>query len=194
MTAPEVSAARPEEYAALGAIVVDAYRRVGAVFDQAYAEFVADVAGRAAAAGVVVLAARVGGELAGCATVVFGNPDFSEGEVADDIADLRMLGVTAQQQGHGCGRALVDAAISLARSRGRRQMRLHSQPMMRTAHHLYESLGFTRRPDADLKEPGGTALLAYELDLSAQPGEDETRRPSPRPDRLVDDVGTVPAQ
>lgn len=161
----EVSAARPEEFAVLGEIVVTAYRSVGAMFDDEYATHVADVAARAGAPGVVVLAARIDGRPIGSATVVLDGGEFAEGGPDADTAVLRMLGIDPSAQGRGAGRALVVAAIDLARSRRRRAMTLYSQSMMHAAHRLYESLGFVRVPARDWQAAPEVRLLAYDLEL-----------------------------
>jgi GNAT superfamily N-acetyltransferase len=159
----DVSTARPEEHAALGDIVVTAYRSVGATMDDEYAAHVADVAGRAEVPGVVVLAVRVDGRPVGCATVVLEGGEYAEGDFGADVAVLRMFGVDTRWRGRGAGRALVTAAIELARSRGRTGMALYSQPVMRAAHRLYESVGFVRVPEHDWQVASELILLAYAL-------------------------------
>ena len=162
----EVSPARPEEYATLGGIVVAAYRHVdGAWMSDGYAATIADVGGRAAQPGVVVLAARIEGQPVGCATVALSNSDFAEGDAGDDAAVLRMVGVDPAFQGLGAGRALVAVAAAIARESERRRLILFTQPVMTSAQRLYESLGFLRRPETDWQVPDGPALLGYELAL-----------------------------
>ena len=160
----EVSPARPEEYAALGALTVAAYASVDASLGAGYAEVLADVAGRAGQPGAVVLAARRDGVPVGCATVVLGSSPLA-GDLAPGTAVVRMVGVAPAAQGSGVGRALVKAALDLARAEGRRVVDLHTQPVMRAAQRLYASLGFVRRPEADRQIPDGPRLMAYRLHL-----------------------------
>ena len=162
--AVEVSAARPEEYAALGELVVAAYRSVDAIIWEGYVDILGDVAGRAAHPGMVVLAARLDGVPVGSATVVLDHADMAEGR-GPESAVLRMVGVAPGMQGRGAGRALVAAAIVIARERRRRFLDLHTQPVMLGAQHMYEQLGFARLPAADLEMPGGPRLLGYRLGL-----------------------------
>ena len=162
--AVEVSPARPEEYAALGEVVVAAYRSVDAVLGEGYVGHLADVAGRAADPGIVVLAARLDGLPIGCATVVLDNPEMSEGR-GPESAVLRMVGVAPGMQGRGAGRALVVAAVAVARDRGRPYLELHTQPIMLGAQHMYEQLGFVRLAAADMQIPDGPRLLGYRLTL-----------------------------
>jgi GNAT superfamily N-acetyltransferase len=163
--AVEVSPARPEEYAVLGDIVVNAYRSVGVEVSGGYAVHVADVAARAAAPGVAVLAARIDEGVIGSATVVLDGGEYAEGDFGPDAAVLRMVGVDSRWRGHGAGRALVTQAIDISRRHGRRTMGLYSQPVMHAAHTLYESLGFVRRPERDAQPEPDVQLLAYELRL-----------------------------
>ena len=160
----EVSPARPDEYTALGDVVVAAYRSVGAILGEGYVDIVADVAGRAADPGVVVLAARLDGAPVGCATVVLDSPAMAEGH-GPESAVLRMVGVAPHAQGHGAGRALLTAAIAIAREHHRPFLDLHTQPVMLAAQQLYTRSGFVRTPSADREIPGGPRLLGYRMTL-----------------------------
>ena len=171
--AVEVSAARAEEHAELGRIVVAAYRSVNAAVGPEYEAVLADVAARAAEAGTSVLAARVDGAVVGCATLALFGSTFSH---AGDggTATLRMVGVDPAAQGLGAGRALVLQAIDEARAAGCTRMFLSTQPVMERAQRLYESLGFRRVPGGDQVVRDGLCLLAYELDLAPERTPDVT--------------------
>jgi len=160
----EVSPARPDEYSVLGELVVAAYRSVDAIIWEGYVDILADVAGRAADPGVVVLAARLDRIPVGCATVVLDSPAMAEGH-GPESAVLRMVGVAPSAQGHGAGRALITAAIAITRDHQRPFLDLHSQPVMLAAQRLYTALGFVRIPSADLEIPGGPQLIGYRLTL-----------------------------
>jgi ribosomal protein S18 acetylase RimI-like enzyme len=71
---------------------------------------------------------------------------------------LAELYVEPERRGHGRGRALLDAAIELARSRGADYMELATSEDDVAARGLYESAGFSNRDD-------GSLLLFYERDL-----------------------------
>lgn len=58
---------------------------------------------------------------------------------------LAELYVASDRRGQGLGRALMEAAIALARSRGADYMDLGTSEDDVAARHLYESLGFTNR-------------------------------------------------
>jgi ribosomal protein S18 acetylase RimI-like enzyme len=175
----DVSAARPEEYAALGRLTVDAYATTAPPVRDDYRGTLADVAGRAADPDRVVLAARIGttGGLRGARLPLDGERPVggvtvvlaaraSVNALPDGVAELRMLAVDPAAQGRGVGRALVEAAIALARERGMSKLWLDTQAHMLAAQHIYVSMGFVRVPGRD-RDIAGTdiRLLAYELAL-----------------------------
>ncbi|HVM66980.1 MAG TPA: GNAT family N-acetyltransferase [Acidimicrobiales bacterium] len=161
----EVRAVRRAEHDALAALTVAAYRAVGGGWELgSYADELADVASRTAAADVLV--AVDDGEVIGGVTYVPGpgNPyaeDLREGE-----AGIRMLAVSPAAQGRGAGRALTVACIDRATDAGARGIALHSTQWMTAAHRLYESLGFVRTPARDLTFPD-VEILSFVLDLTA---------------------------
>jgi ribosomal protein S18 acetylase RimI-like enzyme len=69
--------------------------------------------------------------------------------------------VVPDQRGQGCGRALMEAAIELAREQGADYMDLGTSEDDVAARGLYESLGFTNREG----KPDGPVMLFYERDL-----------------------------
>jgi ribosomal protein S18 acetylase RimI-like enzyme len=74
---------------------------------------------------------------------------------------LAELYVEPARRGEGLGRALMEAAIAEARSRGADYMDLGTSEDDLAARHLYESLGFINRE----KGPGGPISYFYERDL-----------------------------
>jgi ribosomal protein S18 acetylase RimI-like enzyme len=161
----EVRRVRGAEYAALGDLTVAAYRALQSEWDLgSYADELADVASRAAAAEVLV--AVDGGAVIGGVTLVpgAGNP-YAE-DLRDGEAGIRMLAVSPAAQGRGAGRALTVACIERARAAGATGVALHSADSMRVAHHIYESLGFVRTPARDLTFPS-LVIMSFVLDLAA---------------------------
>ncbi|MFG2682865.1 GNAT family N-acetyltransferase [Streptomyces sp. NPDC048392] len=165
----EIRRARAEEYDTLGQITAQAYLRDGLLDfgeSDAYLDELRDVAKRAKAAEVLVAAA-------GCR--VLGGVTFvpSGGPMADIArpgeAEIRMLAVARDARGRGAGEALVRACVDRARTvDGCGGVVLSTQRTMRTAHRLYERLGFARTPDRDwnpLPELDDIILLTYELTL-----------------------------
>ena len=155
----------PSEYVALGDLTVRAYRALpGHALSPEYAAVLADVAGRARQAEVLVVRDEDGSLLGGVTYVADeGNP-YAEFEGADAAA-FRMLAVDPAAQGRGVGRAMVQACIDRARRDGKRRLTLMTTGSMDAAHHLYGRLGFRRTPESDMIVGDGLRLMAYELDL-----------------------------
>jgi ribosomal protein S18 acetylase RimI-like enzyme len=73
---------------------------------------------------------------------------------------LAELYVAPAQRGQGLGRALMDAALREARSRGADTMNIEVDEPDLVARHLYESLGFSNRGGE-----GGPLMYVYEREL-----------------------------
>lgn len=76
-------------------------------------------------------------------------------------AYLEELYVTPERRGQGIGRALLEAAMELARERGAKHFDLTTSEGDTEAISLYESAGFTNREGS----PEGPRMLYYERDL-----------------------------
>ena len=76
-------------------------------------------------------------------------------------AHLEELYVVPERRGRGLGRALLEAAMELARDRGAAHIDLGTSEDDVAARALYESAGFTNREGA----PDGPRMLYYERDL-----------------------------
>lgn len=144
----EIRRVKPEEYAALGAITVRAYRELfGGGSLGPYEIELLDVARRNTDSEVYVAVTEL--SIVGGVTYVDG-PGRQMSEFSDpDASGIRMLAVDPQHQGQGAGRALTAWCVELARTRGRRRVVLHSTPVMTVAHGIYERLGFVRSPELD---------------------------------------------
>jgi ribosomal protein S18 acetylase RimI-like enzyme len=161
----------PEEYEALGELTVAAYHALEDVLHRqdAYDRRLRDVAGRATTSFVLVAVAPAG-ELLGGVTFVSGPEDpYSEGLRAGE-AGIRMLAVDVAHQGRGIGRALMEACLGRARADRRSRLVLHTGDWMPAAIRLYEGMGFGRLPDLDFAPAPGIDLIAYSIDLAAEPG------------------------
>jgi ribosomal protein S18 acetylase RimI-like enzyme len=156
----------PRDHAGVAALTVAAYRSVGPV-DADYAAALADVAGRARVAEVLVAELVDGdtGRLAGSVTCL---PD-GRGPLAElarpGEATLRMLAVDPALHGHGAGEALVRACLRRAREAGMTRVVLCTQPNMTSAARLYRRLGFVHRPERDWSPRPDLRLLTFTLDL-----------------------------
>ncbi|MGW5783929.1 GNAT family N-acetyltransferase [Streptomyces sp. NPDC003757] len=161
--------AADDEYDTLGEITAQAYLRDGLLDfgeDDAYLDELRNVGKRAAAAQVLVAAAD-GQVLGGVTFVPSGGPMADIARPGE--AEIRMLAVSRPARGRGAGEALVRACVDRARSvEGCTGVVLSTQRAMRSAHRLYERLGFVRTPDRDwnpLPELDGFTLLTYRLTL-----------------------------
>ena len=158
----DIREARPDEYQAAGELTVIAYANEGET-DVGYAEELRDVASRAGVVPVLV-AVDPDGTMLGTVTYVPGPGPYAESE-REDEAGFRMLAVAPWAQGRGVGRALVEACIARARAEGRSAIAILTRPSMRTAHKLYETLGFERDKAADWEFEPGEWLWGYRLGL-----------------------------
>jgi len=75
---------------------------------------------------------------------------------------LEELYVVPPRRGQGLGRALLEAAIEVAREAGADQMELGTSETDVAARSLYESFGFTNREGS----PDGPVMLFYERGLT----------------------------
>jgi ribosomal protein S18 acetylase RimI-like enzyme len=166
--------ARPEEYEALGKLLVAAFHSLPQPMPEGYEEELRDVADRAGAACQLV-AATPAGELLGTVTYVPGPESRYSQELEAGEAGIRMLGVDPARHGQGIGRALTEACIERARAGGRLRVRLYTGTWMLAAQHVYERLGFHRVPERDYPPYG---MLASALELG-QEGSTEGRRVEP---------------
>ncbi len=82
-----------------------------------------------------------------------------------DEAEFRMLAVDPAARGRGVATLLVRACLDRARSAGASRVVICSSSRMRTAHRLYDRLGFSRLPERDWSPSEGVDLLAYVHDL-----------------------------
>jgi len=163
---------RPEEYVRLGELTVAAYHSLPAVMPHQgeYDERLRDVAHRAGTSCVLV-AVGPAGEVLGGVTYVSGPDDPYSEELSEGEAGIRMLAVDPAYQGRGIGRGLTQACLERARADGRRRLVLHTGDGMPAAKHLYESLGFERKPSIDFSPVPGIDLIGYALDLAGSADE-----------------------
>ena len=166
----EIRLARPEEYAAAGAVTALAYHEFAEEGDDGwswYLEHLADVGDRAAR--TTVLVAVASGLLVGTATLELEGrvePERARPLPADE-AHIRMVGVHPDHRRQGVARRLVLECIEVSRRRGKRRLTLETQPSMSAAQALYDSLGFLKGATREVEE--GFFLVTYELRLDATP-------------------------
>jgi GNAT superfamily N-acetyltransferase len=155
-----VRRAHPEELAAAGAVVAQAYLLDGHD-EESYLPVLADAASRAED-GEVLVALDGAGQVLG--SVTFAAPPSPLAELSrDDEAEFRMLGVSPTARGRGVGTALVQACVDRAKALGKAGIVICTEPEMRSAHRIYERFGFVRDPERDWRPLPDLPLLAYQL-------------------------------
>ncbi|MEU3250936.1 GNAT family N-acetyltransferase [Streptomyces sp. NPDC006997] len=159
----------PTEHTTLGDITANAYLHDNLLDfgeNDAYLHELRNVTKRAASAEVLVAVAD--GRVLGGVTFV-PTPGPMSDIARPGEAEMRMLAVASEARGRGAGEALVRACVDRARATaGCTGVVLSTQRTMRTAHRIYERLGFTRVPERDwnpLPELDDIMLLVYELTL-----------------------------
>lgn len=162
MPGVEVRPIRAVEHAAVGELTASVYLAEGFA-DEDYAATLRDVSSRAAE--VTVLVGLLDGKLVGSVTVVLDGGRYAEAAGAGE-AVVRMLVTEPTARGAGVGTALVQEAIRRARKVHCSAVRLSTLASMKTAHRVYENLGFTRTPDRDWSPVPGVHLLTYVLPLT----------------------------
>ena len=121
------------------------------------AEQVAALAGPQLTSGEVAVVFGPGDPPAGFAQLRFRGSLYEAGP----DACLEELWVRPAFRGAGLGRALLEAAMDVARARGATRIDLNTSVTDEAARALYEACGFTNEELG----PGGPSMLYYERDL-----------------------------
>jgi ribosomal protein S18 acetylase RimI-like enzyme len=154
-----VGPATPEDFGRIAELTVGVYRDEG-YGSETYLVQLADVAGRAEHADLLVARDPAVGDAVGSVALVL-DGEFGEVLASPDEAGFRMLVVDPAVRGRGIGELLVRACLDRARAAGKTRMVLSTEPRMHAAHRLYERLGFTRLPERDWSPMPGVDLLVY---------------------------------
>lgn len=120
------------------AIVQKSLASFGLVADFAGLDAAIGAIGRAGTPNEIELVAEVDGKLVGCLAIQ---------RLEGTVAKLFGFHVDGSMQGKGIGRALLTQAIAEAVAHHFTQLELETWGDMRSAVHLYESLGWIRGPD-----------------------------------------------
>lgn len=155
--------ARPEDDAAIGELLVEAFITQYAkhlpevVYTDERKRELRDVAARRAVAKVLV--AEVDGEVAGTVALL---PPGAPGSQAwvPGAADLRQLATAVRFHGTGLARPLLDAAEDVARQWGINTVTLHVRKGADGVMRMYERRGYVREPAGDLELPT-VSLVAF---------------------------------
>jgi len=159
--------ARPEDDAAIGELLVEAYitqyakKLPEVVYTEERKRALRDVASKRAVASVLV--AEVDGAVAG--TVALFPPGAPDSEAwTPNTADLRHLATAVRYHGQGLSRPLLDAAEVLARKWAVDAVALHVRKGNVGVARMYMQRGYARTPEGDLVLPS-VSLEAYLLRL-----------------------------
>lgn len=157
----EIRRARPEEYDAVGELTAQAYLAGGHVVPgDSYLPSLLDAAGRADRAELWV--AVEGAALLGTVTYCPHGSDWREIAVQDE-GEFRTLAVRADAQRRGVGEALVRQCLERSVEDHDRGIVLSTLPTQRSAHRVYERVGFRRLPERDWSPIPGVDLWAFGL-------------------------------
>jgi len=173
MSAPlVVRDGRPEEFRALGQLMVEVYGGLAGFPTPAeqprYYEMLADIGDfTSKPAARVLVAVDSEGQLLG-GVVYFGDmAHYGSGGTATSVTNasgIRLLGVHPSARGLGVGKALTRACIELAKAQGHARVVLHTTAAMRVAWEMYERLGFQRVHELDFMQ-GSLPVFGFSLAL-----------------------------
>ncbi|WP_432835414.1 GNAT family N-acetyltransferase [Dactylosporangium sp. CA-092794] len=153
----------PGDYAEVSRLTVAAYRADGQLeAAPEYGTVLADVAGRAAAAEVLVAAED--GVVLGAVTFTLPGGDYAEVSRPGE-AEFRTLAVDPSAQRRGVARALVQACIDRAASLGCHALVICVRRSSSAAFALYGGFGFERDATLDWSPVPGVDLLGLRLAL-----------------------------
>jgi GNAT superfamily N-acetyltransferase len=172
---PTIRPVRPQEYDALGRLLVKAYAGLPGMpppdEQPDYYAMLADVAGRAARPALTVFVATTEtGELLGSIDFIDDMRHYGSGGTAatvTDAAGVRLLAVDGAYRGRGAGKVLALFCIERARGLGKARVVLHTTRAMQTAWAMYEGLGFVRFPELDFQQ-GRLEVFGFQLSLGGQ--------------------------
>lgn len=158
----EIRDIRPEEFAALGQLMVEVYSGLEGFpspgEQPGYYEMLADIGSFTERKDArVLVAVTPANELVG-GLVYFGDmAEYGAGGTAKTVRNasgIRLLGIDQKFRGLGAGRALTEFCIRLAREKRHGQVILHTTRAMEAAWVMYERMGFVRSEGLDFSWEG----------------------------------------
>ena len=153
----EIREAHPEEYTALGLLMVEAYSQLegfpGPEENPEYYNVLRNVGEFAQKPKAkLIVAVSEEGQVDG-GLVYFGDMRYygagGEATLSQKAGAFRLLAVSHKASGKGLGKRLVEACFDQARSEGFEYLMIHSTKFMKIARKMYEKMGFVRFPEID---------------------------------------------
>jgi GNAT superfamily N-acetyltransferase len=166
-----IRAARPEEYPALGQLLVRVYGQLDGFpkphEQPKYYEMLENIGNLALKPDTQLLVAAAGDRILGGLVYFSDMAQYGSGGTATrekNASGFRLLGVAPEARGMGVAKALVEQCIAMARERGHAQVVIHTTGAMQVAWKLYEARGFKRSEDLDFMQ-GDLQVYGFRLRL-----------------------------
>jgi len=171
MTNVEIRRAQPDDFEAIGKLMVSAYAALDGFPkpDQQpkYYHMLANIGQFCDVPSAYLLVAASGNKIIG-GVVYFNDMQYygSGGSATAErnAAGFRLLAVSLESRGLGIGKLLTVACIDKAKANGHAQLIIHSTKAMQTAWQMYENLGFKRSEDLDFMQ-GALPVFGFRLAL-----------------------------
>ena len=155
--------ATPDDHERAGEVTVAAYSEFTLGPADPYVERLRDAATRAREAELWVATPEDRDEeILGCVTLCPQGSPWRE-LAGPDEGEFRMLAVAPEARGRGVGEALARMCLDRFRAEGARGVVICSLPEMKTAHRVYDRLGFRRAPELDWSPVPGVELHGYRI-------------------------------
>jgi ribosomal protein S18 acetylase RimI-like enzyme len=172
LTAYEIRNAKPEEFEAIGQLMVRAYSQLEGFPKQSeqpeYYKMLANIGDLTKKPETELFVAVAPDLSIAGAVVYFGDMKYyGSGGAAtkeQNAAGFRLLAVDSSARGHGVGKLLTNACIQKAMEKKLSQLIIHTTMSMQTAWKMYERLGFRRSEDLDFMQ-GQLAVFGFRLSL-----------------------------
>jgi len=187
MTNVRIREAHPDEFEALGRLLVDVYAQLDGFpkpdEQPRYYAMLANIGEFTHKPQAQLLVALDAQDRLLGGVVYFGDmAHYGSGGIAGTLtgtSGIRLLGVAPAARGLGVGRALTEACIKRARERGHARVVLHTTLAMQVAWGMYERLGFERAPELDFMQ-GQLPVFGFTLCLR----DDDRSRAAASPGRM----------
>ena len=151
--------ARPEEFPAIGQLLVNVYSQLEGFpkpdEQPKYYELLSNVGALTEKHGTELLVAELEGTIAGAVVYFSDMQHYGSGGTATqetNSSGFRLLAVDRSARNAGIGRILTNECISRAKANHHKQLIIHTTLAMQTAWKMYEGIGFNRAPELDFMQ------------------------------------------